>query len=73
MSDKSFSLRRLDIANVISIAFSSTCMWLMLCVWLDEGHIFIGLAVAYEGNWSVKVTCLPFLSVVGWTFVLTKS
>ena len=28
---------------------------------------------ACRGNWSVKVTYLPFLSVVGWTFVLTKS
>ena len=28
--------------------------------------------MACEGNWSVKVTCLPFLSVVGWTFVLTS-
>ena len=29
--------------------------------------------MAWEGNWSVKVTSLPFLSVVSWTFVLTKS
>ena len=31
------------------------------------------LSVACDGNWSVNVTCLPFLSVVGWTFVLMKS
>ena len=29
--------------------------------------------MACEGNWSLKVICLPFLSVVAWTFVLTKS
>ena len=29
--------------------------------------------MAYEGNWLVNVTCLPFLLVVGWTFVLRKS
>ena len=29
--------------------------------------------MACEGNLSVNVTCLPFLSVVGSTFILTKS
>ena len=29
--------------------------------------------MASEGNWSIKVTCLPFLSVISLTFILTKS
>ena len=34
--------------------------------------------MAYKGNWSVNITCLPLLSVIVWgvigcTFILTKS
>ena len=47
-------------AKAISTASSSTCTWLILCVWVDEAPRFLGFAVAFEGNWSVKVTCLPF-------------
>ena len=52
-------------ANDVSMASMSMCTWLILCVWVDEAPWFLGFSVACEGNWSVKVTCLPFLSVVG--------
>ena len=52
---------------------SSTCTWLILWVWVDKAPWFLRFFVACEGNWSIKVTCLPFLSIVNWTFVLTKS
>ena len=62
-----------SMANVVSPASLSTCTFLMLRVWFDEAPSLLGFAMACEGNWSVNVTCLPFLSVVSWTFLLTKS
>ena len=72
-SSRFFPLQRLDIAIVVSTASSSTWTRFKLCVWLNEAPWFLGLVVAWDGNWLEKDTCLPFLlSVVGWTFVLTK-
>ena len=39
----------------------------------QRGPVIPWVVVACEGSWSEKDTCLPFLSVVGWMFILIKS